>query len=310
MSSPQQQQRQLTVCVLQPPLRKPQETPMEATKAVLSLMEEACLTTTSSTLQNNVHNHVDLIMLPELCPVGYSEDTFAKYLPSTLEIQNMYLQIDTQFREAAKKLKSAICYGTIGWQLKEAVQEAQATEESTVTLEYEYFIRHVVVDASGVQIASYDKIHLCNYGDCAETRFFTPGTKLVSFAVKDWKFGLIICADMRYPVQSQRLVKDHGVHVILQPACFIRDISFRTWKSFRETRAVENGVYFLAGNYAGEDFGEASIVPPWVDEHHEPQVLDTKVGYLIEALDQQVLNFARTELPFYKHVCETSRCDM
>jgi predicted amidohydrolase len=119
----------------------------------------------------------------------------------------------------------------------------------------------------------------------------------------------MICADIRYPVLSRRLVKDHQVDVLLQPACFARDISFRTWQSFRETRAVENGAYFLAGNYAGCNYGEASMVPPWVDEHHEPEVLGTDVGYLMGMLDRKVLQQARTELPFHKHLCETKCCD-
>jgi predicted amidohydrolase len=254
---------------------------MEATQTVLKLMQEAAAT-----------HAVDLIMLPELCPFGYSEDTFAKYLPTTPEYQAMYEQIDQQLQEASKTMDCAICYGTIGW-----------NDQS------QFFIRQVVADASGSQIASYDKIHLCNYGDCAETRFFTPGEQAVSFTCKGWKFGLMICADIRYPVLSRRLVKDHQVDVLLQPACFARDISFRTWQSFRETRAVENGAYFLAGNYAGCNYGEASMVPPWVDEHHEPEVLGTDVGYLMGMLDRKVLQQARTELPFHKHLCETKCCD-
>jgi hypothetical protein len=80
---------------------------------------------------------------------------------------------------------------------------------------------------------------------------------------------VLICA---IPTCVKTLVKDHGVDALLQPACFMRDISFRTWKSFQ-------GVYFLVGNYAGSNFGEASMVPLWVDKHHESKVMGTEVGY-------------------------------
>jgi predicted amidohydrolase len=303
-STHRQKQQQLVVCILQPPLRKPQETPLEATRTIIELGEKAIAAHCCS------QKKIDLMLLPELCPVGYSEDTFANYLPSTPKLQKMYQQIDEQLQEAARNWNAAICYGTIGWQ--ETSIDGGASSSTTL----EYYIRQNVLDTSGTLIASYDKIHLCNYGDCAETRFFTPGQRTVSFSISDndnddndWKLGLLICADMRYPNLSQTLVKDHGVDALLQPACFMRDISFRTWKSFRETRAVENGVYFLAGNYAGSNFGEASMVPPWVDEDHEPEVMGTEVGYLLATLDRQVLEHARTELPFYKHLCETKCCD-
>eukprot|EP00339_Tiarina_fusa_P002590 CAMPEP_0117017554 /NCGR_PEP_ID=MMETSP0472-20121206/13688_1 /TAXON_ID=693140 ORGANISM="Tiarina fusus, Strain LIS" /NCGR_SAMPLE_ID=MMETSP0472 /ASSEMBLY_ACC=CAM_ASM_000603 /LENGTH=297 /DNA_ID=CAMNT_0004721947 /DNA_START=99 /DNA_END=992 /DNA_ORIENTATION=+ len=287
-------------CILQPPLRAPDETPAQATEAVIKLMKEAAQSSESKT---------DLFLLPELCPIGYSEDTFAKLLPTAAasseegdnkkhtnnNSRDIYRQIDLRLQETARELDCAICYGTVGW--------------NSDTSDTKRFIRQLVVDDTGSRIASYDKIHVCNYGDCNETRFFTPGSKAVSFSYRGWKFGILICADMRYPILAQRLVKDHGVDVLLQPACFARDVSFRTWKSFRETRAVENGVYFLAGNYAGDNFGEASVVPPWVDEDHEPMVLDNRVGYLSAVLDRKVLQQARTELPFYKHLCQTPCCD-
>ncbi len=144
--------------------------------------------------------------------------------------------------------------------------------------------------------------------DCAETRFFTKGNKITSFTIKGWKFGLLICADIRYPLLSRALVQDpqHSVDVLLQPACFIRDISFRTWQSFRETRAVENGVYFLAGNYAGDEFGDATFVPPWIDDAgngvNEPVSLSTDEGFMLAELDRDTLVHARSAFPFYKSV--------
>jgi nitrilase len=246
---------------------------------------------------------IDLVVLPELCPLGYSEDTFARYLPSTPETQKILEEIDLEFQAAAVRWSVAVCYGTIGRESKGIV--AENGDESQSATEHSYFIRQAVIGPGGESLASYDKIHLCDYGDCAETRFFRPGSSAVSFSLNGWKFGVMVCADIRYPMLSRQLVRDHGVDVLLQPACFIRDISFRTWKSFRETRAVENGVYFAAGNYAGREFGEASLVPPWVDEDHEPQVLGTEECCLVARLDKRALNKARDELPFHRHVCSS-----
>ncbi len=246
-------------------------------------------------MQHAIENNdkkIDLFLLPELSPLGYSEDTFARFIPMTLETRTLLAKIDIRLREVAIRMKAAICYGKIGLQ----------ENSSKIT------IRQVVVDKDGEEIAAYDKIHVCDYGDCAETRFFTPGKIPCSFTIQEWKFGLIICADMRYPQLAQNLVRDHGAHVLLQPASFSRDCSFRTWKSFRETRAVECGTYFLANNYAGEYFGQSSFNPPWIDENHEPTVLGTDVSYIVETLYPKILEEARTQFPFYRHTIASKAC--
>lgn len=141
---------------------------------------------------------------------------------------------------------------------------------------------------------------MCDYGDCNERRYFTPGKHLCCFECHGWKLGVMICADIRYTILSRKLVlgdnnnnndNDSGnfhnandnkstintttttasllsvfdtCQVLLQPACFSRDISFYSWKSFKETRAIENSAYFLGVNYAGSYYGESSVTPPWV----------------------------------------------
>jgi predicted amidohydrolase len=232
--------------------------------------------------------------------MGYSEDTFARYLPNTThsQLEEVYRKIDQAFAIQARKLKAYICYGTVGCCKPHTPAQANHCPAQRLT------IRQMVVDRAGELVAFYDKINLCDYGDSAETRFFEPGPpEPVSFAIDGYRFGLLICADMRYPTLSRALARDHKVDVLLQPAAFARDISFRTWKSFRETRAVENSVYFIGVNYAGNQYGETSVVPPWVDESHEPVVLGTEEGFLLGRVQRSVLDSVRTSLPFYRALC-------
>lgn len=250
-----------------------------------------------------VSENVDMFVLPELSPVGYSEDTFARYLPFTPENQVLYQHVDQAFQNLARKYQVYICYGTIGWFNDPAAARHQATSMS---------IRQVVVDRTGTQVAVYDKIYLCDYGACAETRFFRPGpaSRPVSFRVisrygrSSFCFGLVICADMRYPGLARELAAaaEHRVDCILQPAAFARDCSFRTWSSFRETRAVENSVYWIGVNYAGNDFGDTCVVPPWVDERHEPTKLGCEPGYLIGTVARDSLDHVRSTMPFYRNL--------
>jgi predicted amidohydrolase len=271
---------EIVVCALQLAMRQPNESLFEASMRVLEV-------TTRVAHQHNV----DLFVLPELSPVGYSEDTFANLLPTTPKLIETYRQIDQAFANQARILQSYICYGTIG---------RKTRPDGSVG----FTIRQIVLDRNGLQVASYDKIHLCDYGKCAETRYFEPGPREpVSFSIDGFRFGLLICADMRNPTLSRSLARDHNVDVLLQPAAFARDVSFRTWKSFRETRAVENSVYFIGVNYAGENFGESSVVPPWVDESHEPHVLGTAEGFLLGRIQRSELNHVRNSMPFYRQLC-------
>jgi predicted amidohydrolase len=296
--------RPITVCLLQPALRRDDQSPLESTRETIAWMQQAVADTQRKQHTDPRPKSVDLILLPELCPIGYSEDTFARFLPNSDENRVLHSQIDDELQNAARRMNCAICYGTIGWKPNET-----NTNTKNNGLDDEYTIRQVVVDHEGHQIACYDKIHVCDYGDCMETRFFSPGTKPCSFTLlNDWNFGLMICADMRYPHLVQNLVQKHHAHALLQPASFARDVSFRTWKSFRETRAVECGTYFLANNYAGDYFGQTSVNPPWIDDDHEPVVLGTQISYIVETLEPRVLEDARTQFPFYRHTMESNSC--
>lgn len=253
----------LKIGAVQPPLRSVEEDPIEHTKrCIISLLEQ--------------QTGIDIFVLPELSPIGYSEDTFERYLdrPDTQE------QIDLLLAETACKTNAFIAYGRIGRDKKT--------------------IQHCVINAQGELVTCYDKQLLCAYGDCAETKHFTAGTELCSFDCKGFRLGLLICVDMRNPTWSRRLALEHKVDAILQPAAFSRDLSFRTWKSFRETRAVENSIYWVGVNYAGNRYGNSAGVPPWVDEDHEPLVLGMQQGVLQVEISKAVLDDVRRTMPYYQ----------
>jgi len=284
----------LTVAAVQPPLRADDASPMEAAKFAERLMREAIHSTkVRSAIDKTGRKGVDLFVLPELSPIGYSEHTFANYLPGnahghTIEVIND--EIEQLFSRFAREHGAFVCYGAVG-KTREAIRDGTSKENLT--------IRHIVLSDEGEKIAVCNKIHLCNYGDCAETRFFSPGREPCSFECRGFRVGIVICADMRNPSLSRTLARDHRVDVILQPAAFSRDVSFRTWKSFRETRAVENSVYFVGVNYAGNNYGETSIIGPWVDECNEPDVLGTEPAVLVGILNKGTLRKVRKEFPYY-----------
>lgn len=273
----------LTVCAMQPDLRKKDESPLDAATRILDAIERV-----------SERTKVDLYVVPELAPVGYSEDTFQRFLPKTQVLKDTFGLIDGAFGIRAKRLGVYICYGTIGWKTNYDGRES-------------YTIRQKVVDRNGIVVTTYDKIYLCDYGSCSETRYFEPGQWYpASFQIDGFRLGLLICADMRYPSLSRALARDHRVDALIQPAAFSRDTSFRTWQAFAETRAVENTVYFLGANYAGTDFGETKFVGPWVDEEHESVCLGTENGYLVGQISRSVLKYYRSAMPFHQRLCAES----
>lgn len=271
----------LKIGVVQAPLRPDDMDPASFTQNQVVPLLKSC----------TVNEDVDLFVLPELCPIGYSQHTFENYLDSP----DVQLQIDEIMAETARACKAYIAYGRISTG-QGVCGEKQAT------------IQHVVLNEVGAFIASYDKILLCNYGDCAETRYFSPGTALCSFSCRGFELGMLICADMRNPTLARKLVVTHHVDAILQPAAFSRDLSFRTWRSFRETRAVENSIYWVGVNYAGAYYGNSSLNPPWIDEDCEPEILGMKEGVLVGSIQRSVLDHVRTCMPYHQILSREEYC--
>jgi predicted amidohydrolase len=274
----------LRIGAVQPPLRREDQDPVEYTiHHVLPLLMS--------------RTDVDILVLPELCPIGYMQHTFDNYLDER-DVQG---QIDEIMSQSARDLRTFIAYGRIGDTSGQCCKTSSETPTTSRT------IQHVVLDESGLVVATYNKLLLCHYGDCAEARYFTAGIELCSFECRGFRLGILICADMRNPLLARQLVADsqHLVDVVLQPAAFSRDFSFRTWKSFRETRAVENSIYWVGVNYAGTYYGNSSFNPPWIDEDCEPMVLGMKVGVLVGTVDRSILDDVRSTMPYYRSLMVT-----
>jgi predicted amidohydrolase len=220
---------------------------------------------------------VDLFVLPELAPVGSSQNTFTKYLPLSDEWQQLYHRIDEAFRQQARELGVYIVYGTIGWQCRETDRSLKFT------------LQHKVVDRQGNYVAVYDKSYLSDL----EMRFFEPGPrKTVSFSVDGFSFGLLVGDDLKYPNLARSLARE--VDVLVHPS------AEATPRYFRQCRAVENAVYVLGVEYGGKHCSMS--IPP--DPDHDLIALETEEeeGYLLTRIQRSALEYARTNFPFYRHM--------
>ncbi|CAK9017228.1 Omega-amidase NIT2 (Nitrilase homolog 2) [Durusdinium trenchii] len=220
----------------------------------------------------------DIYLLPELAPTGYNQHVFDS-LDVWAEAEGPDAATCQVLSTVAKERDAFICYGV-----------------PFCHPDGGYTIRQVVLDNSGAVIATYDKIHLCHFGDGRETNWFRPGEHLCFFDCRGFRLGVLICADMRYTELCRELAIGRGCDVLLHPTAFARDVTFASWPSFVECRALENQVYWAAVNYAGDHFGGSMWCPPWVDGVERSLAIEEAV--VVHEATKEELASVRSSFPF------------
>jgi len=124
----------------------------------------------------------------------------------------------------------------------------------------------VAIDASGKIVAKYRKTHLFSPPPIEEHKCFSPGDELVSFAIGQFRLGLTICYDLRFPEVYRTLACEDGVNVFILSSAwpFPRVEHLRTLAT---ARAIENQSYVILSNRVGQDdgvsfCGTSAIVDP------------------------------------------------
>lgn len=165
------------------------------------------------------HNS-DLIVLPEMFTTGFS-------MNPGLIAEEAYGKTYKWMKSKSEKEGIAIC-GSV------------STREAGKFYNRFYFV-------TPEKDWHYDKKHLFGYGK--ETGEYTPGNQIVTAEFKGWKFRLIVCYDLRFPVWS-RNTDDYDV--LLCPANWPA-VRNEQWKALLKARAIENMAYCVGVNRLGVD---------------------------------------------------------
>jgi predicted amidohydrolase len=132
----------------------------------------------------------------------------------------------------------------------------------------------IVFDATGTQVARYDKIHLFDVDipdkqeSYRESATFEAGKTPIVVDTPAGRLGLSVCYDMRFPELYRRMSAD-GAQLLTMPAAFTVPTGQAHWEVLLRARAVENLCYVLAaaqwGRHANgrETYGDAMIVDYW-----------------------------------------------
>ena len=167
----------------------------------------------------------------------------------------------------------------------------------------------LVFNPQGTQIARYDKIHLFGFQTDTEryeeSETIAPGSQPSQFQMTingiEWRFGLSICYDLRFP-ELYRALGDVDCHLI--PAAFTYTTGKVHWEILLRARAIENQCYVLSSAQGGihinqrRTWGDSMLIDPW------GQILTNLPhgeGFITGTLSKDKLKEVRSELPALKH---------
>jgi len=167
----------------------------------------------------------------------------------------------------------------------------------------------LVFNPQGKQIARYDKIHLFGFQTeterYEESETIAPGSQPGQFEITvneiDWRFGLSICYDLRFP-ELYRSLGAVDCHII--PSAFTYTTGKDHWEILLRARAIENQCYVLSSAQGGvhlnqrRTWGESMLIDPW------GQILANLPqgeGFITGTLSKDKLKEVRSKLPALKH---------
>jgi nitrilase len=162
-----------------------------------------------------------------------------------------------------------------------------------------------VYDASGAQVARYDKIHLFGFDNgherYVEARTIEPGDSIVTLASPFGRLGLSVCYDLRFPELYRRM---GAVDVIFVPSAFTATTGRAHWETLIRARAIENLAYVVApaqgGTHASgrKTHGDTMIVDPWGEVVER---VPTGPGVAYADIDFARIAAVRASLPALEH---------
>ncbi len=220
-----------------------------------------------------------MIFLPELSAIEYSRPAFENLADLATATDGW---LCSSMSELALEIDTPICFG-------------MPRREGA-----DFYISQIIVGRDGSLLGYYDKLHIAQFGASVEKPFFTPGSHIGVFDIGSFRFGVVICYDMRFGEYVSRVARDHHVDVMLHPVAFSLDGSFASWRSFAGTRALENQVYWLSLNRAGKGWGHSVFCPPWFEHESDVIELDESETLQVIELDRSRLEYAAKTYPIEK----------
>jgi len=175
-------------------------------------------------LLNSVDKDTSVLVFPEMTLTGFTMES----KKNSEEIDGIGFQY---FMNLANKLKVDIFAGII-------------KKEN-----HNYFNSLIHYDNKGLIKAVYNKIHPFSFAK--EDEFYSAGKEVVLTKLNNYKIGLTICYDLRFP-ELYRLYAKENVDLIINIANWPTK-RVEHWKHLLKARAIENQCFIIGVNRVGKD---------------------------------------------------------
>jgi omega-amidase len=148
----------------------------------------------------------------------------------------------------------------------------------------------------GALLAAYRKVHL--FPPMGEAEYLAPGVDLPLFDLPWGRTALAICYDLRFPEMWRRYAFG-GAQLIVIPAEWPA-VRVEHWRLLLRARAVENQLFVVGCNRAGEDIdglfgGHAAAIDPMGEAIVEG---GSEAGLFVATLELDQVAAVRRRLPF------------
>ena len=172
-----------------------------------------------------MNRKVDLIVLPEMFPTGFSMDVEGLAEPMNFTSSKWMKQIASQ-------------------------TEAVVTGSVIIKERGQFYNRLLWVTPQG-DVSFYDKRHL--FRMVGEEGHYSMGKKNIIVELKGWKILPQVCYDLRFPVWSRNKADGEGLYdLVFYVACWPAS-RIAAWDILLKARAVENLCYSIGVNRVGKD---------------------------------------------------------
>lgn len=221
-------------------------------------------------------NGAKLVVLPEICDIGYNFDEIARKAESSPN------KSTAAIAKLAKE-KRAIIVAGLAERRKDGLYNTA-----------------VIFDSNGDIKAVYDKTHLCPLPPFDEPKVFKPGNSIFVTEIEGIKLGVTICFDIRFPEVYRKLAGE-GAQVIIHPTAFPK-IRIGQLEACLCARAIENQYFIATANFCGMsgnvEFGGCSmIVDPSGNVMSEKTMTDE--GFALAEIDLAEIEKQRKENPVF-----------
>lgn len=173
----------------------------------------------------------------------FLEDYLSNILTDIIILPEMF---STGFSMNPSKIAEPAYGKTYQW-MKSMAQELDCAISGSISTEEngKYYNRHYFVTPD--QDFIYDKKHLFGYGK--ETEVYAAGNQIVNAEYLGWKFRLITCYDLRFPVWC----RNNDNYDALICVANWPEVRVEPWKALLKARAIENMAYVVGVNRTGTD---------------------------------------------------------